>query len=167
MKGSQMSDAQGQQTFQQAPSGGPPAAQYATGSASGPRAGFWQRFGAYLIDIIIVAVVEIIVTIILSKAGAVASLINLVLSWGYFTYFEGGVTGQTLGMRVIGIRVLDINTGGPIGYGRGLIRQVVKILSGLVILLGYLWMLWDNEKQTWHDKAVSSVVVPVDAYPIA
>ncbi|MFM8387932.1 MAG: RDD family protein, partial [Actinomycetota bacterium] len=27
-----------------------------------------------------------------------------------------------------------------------------------MFLLGYLWMLWDSEKQTWHDKMVSSVV---------
>jgi uncharacterized RDD family membrane protein YckC len=29
-----------------------------------------------------------------------------------------------------------------------------------VFLLGYLWMLWDSEKQTWHDKAANAVVVP-------
>jgi uncharacterized RDD family membrane protein YckC len=33
-------------------------------------------------------------------------------------------------------------------------------------LLGYLWMLWDKERQTWHDKFANSVVVPVSAYPI-
>jgi uncharacterized RDD family membrane protein YckC len=36
----------------------------------------------------------------------------------------------------------------------------VSIVSAIVFLLGYLWMLWDPEKQTWHDKAAGSVVVP-------
>jgi uncharacterized RDD family membrane protein YckC len=34
-----------------------------------------------------------------------------------------------------------------------------SLVSGWVFYLGYLWMLWDSEKQTWHDKMVSSVVI--------
>jgi uncharacterized RDD family membrane protein YckC len=56
--------------------------------------------------------------------------------------------------------------GGPIGYGRGLLRYVGKITSSIPCLLGFLWMLWDREKQTWHDKIATTVVVPVDAYPV-
>ena len=37
----------------------------------------------------------------------------------------------------------------------------------IVICLGYLWMLWDPEKQTWHDKMAGSVVVPVANYPVS
>ena len=40
----------------------------------------------------------------------------------YFVYFEGGPTGQTLGKRALGIRVIDLNTGGSIGYARALVR---------------------------------------------
>ena len=36
----------------------------------------------------------------------------------------------------------------------------------LALLIGYLWMLWDKEKQCWHDKAANDVVVPVSAYPV-
>jgi len=36
-----------------------------------------------------------------------------------------------------------------------------------VIFLGFFWMLWDKEKQCWHDKLASDVVVPVSAYPLA
>jgi uncharacterized RDD family membrane protein YckC len=67
---------------------------------------------------------------------------------------------------VLGIRVIDFSSGGPIGYGRAVLRAVVELFSGWILLLGYLWMLWDREKQTWHDKAANSVVVPVDAYPV-
>jgi uncharacterized RDD family membrane protein YckC len=48
-----------------------------------------------------------------------------------------------------------------IGYGRAFGRALVSIVSGLVIAIGYLWMLWDPRKQTWHDKAVSSLPVRV------
>jgi uncharacterized RDD family membrane protein YckC len=36
----------------------------------------------------------------------------------------------------------------------------MSIVSAVVFLLGYLWMIWDSEKQTWHDKVAGSVVVP-------
>jgi len=39
-------------------------------------------------------------------------------------------------------------------------------VSWVVFLLGYLWMLWDSEKQCWHDKFAGDVVVPVSAYPV-
>jgi uncharacterized RDD family membrane protein YckC len=45
-------------------------------------------------------------------------------------------------------------------------RYFGRILSGIACFLGYLWMLWDPEKQTWHDKLTNTVVVPVAAYPI-
>ena len=53
-----------------------------------------------------------------------------------------------------------------IGYGRAFIRWLVSIISALILLLGYLWMLWDKEKQCWHDKAANDVVVPVQYYPV-
>jgi uncharacterized RDD family membrane protein YckC len=35
----------------------------------------------------------------------------------------------------------------------------MSYVSQLALLLGYLWMLWDPNKQTWHDKVAQSVVV--------
>lgn len=61
----------------------------------------------------------------------------------------------------MGIRVVAIGTGEPIGYGRAIGRAVMSIVSALAILLGYIWMIWDKDKQTWHDKVASSVVVRV------
>ena len=143
----------------------PPVA-YSGDGPSGPRAGFWRRFGAYFIDGIILAIVNFILGAIFSDSVGIAYLLSLAINWGYFTYFEGGPRGQTVGKMALSIRVLDLKTGGPIGYGRAFVRQLVRIVSGLVLALGYLWMLWDREKQTWHDKAAGSVVVPVDAYPV-
>jgi len=44
--------------------------------------------------------------------------------------------------------------------------EKAKILSAIPCLLGYFWMLWDPQKQTWHDKIVGSIVVPVSSYPV-
>ncbi|MFN2594832.1 MAG: RDD family protein [Actinomycetota bacterium] len=159
-------------TYQQAPKG-----------PSGPRAGFWRRFGAALIDGILLGVVNAGVSAAFGQklfetthtngnaslhfhASGGAFLIELVIAVAYFAYFEGGASGQTLGKRALGIRVIDYSSGGPIGYGRAVLRFFARYLSAFVCLLGYLWMLWDKEKQTWHDKISTSLVVPVDAYPV-
>jgi uncharacterized RDD family membrane protein YckC len=133
------------------------------GGASGPRAGFWQRAGAAILDGLVLLIPWIILLLIF-KQGAAYQALSTLVSLAYFTYFEGGATGQTIGKKALGIRVYDFRQGGPIGYGRALLRQIGKYISFFVILLGYLWMLWDKEKQCWHDKIAGSVVVPADAY---
>ena len=124
---------------------------------TGEAAGFWRRFAAAFIDGLVVVIVEVILRLLLHGAGIALSF---VFSFGYYTYFHGR-TGQTPGDAALGIRVVDIDTGNVIGYGRAFGRALVSIVSGLVIVLGYLWMLWDPRKQTWHDKAVSSLPVRV------
>lgn len=142
-----------------------------SGGASGPRAGFWRRFGAAFLDGILISIVASILSAILGggSAGRFSATyqgIQLLLGIAYFVYFEGGATGQTLGKRALGIRVIDFGGGGSIGYGRALGRYFARWLSTLPLLLGYFWMLWDSEKQTWHDKLTTAVVVPVSAYPV-
>jgi uncharacterized RDD family membrane protein YckC len=139
--------------------------------ASGPRAGFWSRFGAVFIDGIVLAILPIIVIAIGagSHSGGLVALgyvLIFVGSVAYYVYLEGGPTGQTLGKRAMGIRVIDFNTGGSIGYGRAFLRLIGRYISGIPCYLGYLWMLWDKEKQCWHDKMASDVVVPVQYYPV-
>jgi uncharacterized RDD family membrane protein YckC len=166
-----MSDVQGQPTETGGPPPGqapavPPAEMRAASGPSGPRAGFWQRVGAQIIDSLVLAVPYIILVIAGLSIGAVYA-IALVIAIAYYVTLEGGPTGQTLGKKALGIRVIDLRAGGPIGYGRAFIRFLVEaIFSANVLFLGYLWMLWDREKQTWQDKAATSVVVPVDAYPV-
>jgi uncharacterized RDD family membrane protein YckC len=133
------------------------------GKGSGPRAGFWSRLGAVLIDSIILGMLYGI--LLAAVDPGVAYLVYIVANYTYFTILEGGPSGQTVGKKALGIRVIDFRAGGPIGYGRGLLRNLAKILSSIVFALGYLWMLWDPEKQTWHDKLATTVVVPADAYP--
>ena len=141
------------------PSYSPPAG----GGPSGPRSGFWRRFVALLVDGLILGVVTGILRAMLDDD--VANGLGTLLGLAYYTYFEGS-SGQTPGKKALGIRVIDFSGGGPIGYGRALIRYLGRIVSGIVFLLGYFWMIWDKEKQTWHDKFANSVVVPEDSYPV-
>ena len=137
-----------------------------TGSGpSGPRASFGRRFVAYLVDGILLAIPYIILALIFEPALAYA--LYLALSIGYFGYFEGGPSGQTLGKRALGIRVIDFRAGGPIGFGRGVIRYIGKIIASIPFFLGFFWMLWDREKQCWQDKIATTVVVPTSAYPVS
>jgi uncharacterized RDD family membrane protein YckC len=142
-----------------------PATTAYTGKASGPRSGFWRRFAAAFVDGLILSIPNIIFVAVFDYA--VANLLSLIVGIAYFTYFEGGPTGQTIGKRALGIRVIDFKTGGPIGYPRGLLRYIARFLSAIVFFLGYFWMLWDPEKQTWQDKIAGTVVVPEDAYPVS
>ena len=134
------------------------------GRSSGPRAGFWRRFAAALLDGILIGIPAGIIQVGIGKGGG--SAIGIVLAIAYFTFFEGSASGQTVGKRALGIRVLDFGHGGAIGYPRAFVRYLGRYVSFLALLLGYLWMLWDKERQCWHDKFANDVVVPTSAYPV-
>ena len=127
------------------------------GAVTSERSGFWRRFAAALIDGILIGIVSGILQAIFGRDAG--SGLGLLIGLAYFTYFHGS-SGQTPGDSALSIRVVDKDGGGSIGYGRAFIRWLVSLVSGFVLLIGYLWMLWDSEKQTWHDKAANSVVIP-------
>lgn len=140
------------------------------GQVPSERATFWQRFGAALVDGILLWIVSAILNTLLGNSptepNASASGIQLLIAIGYYVYFHGSPSGQTIGKKVLNIRVVGANHGGPIGYGVAALRYVGSILSAIPCLLGYFWMLWDNNKQTWHDKIATTVVVPESAAPV-
>lgn len=141
----------------------PPPPTPATGP-SGPRAGFGQRFAAYLLDSLILWALFLVIAYGIDVAFGYA--VYFLGSIAYFTYLDGGPAGQTLGKKALGIRVIDFQRGGSIGYGRGFIRWIGLVVSGIPLWLGFFWVLWDKEKQGWMDKMAGSVVVPVSSYPI-
>jgi uncharacterized RDD family membrane protein YckC len=73
--------------------------------------------------------------------------------------FDGGRRGATPGKRIVGIRVADARTGGPIGYRRAAVRRLGFLLGGVVLCLGWLWIIFDAHRQAWHDKLAHSLVV--------
>jgi uncharacterized RDD family membrane protein YckC len=136
----------------------------AASGASGPRASFGRRVVAYLIDGVIIGIVYGILYAILGQAAAYG--LSILVGLVYASYFAGSPSGQTVGKKVMGIRVIDFTNGGPIGFGRGVLRYVGQIISSIPCGLGFLWMLWDKEKQTWTDKIATTVVVPEADYPV-
>jgi uncharacterized RDD family membrane protein YckC len=144
--------------------GSPGGVQEYAGKGSGPRAGFGRRFAASLLDGIVIALASAILEALLKGTGYVLAIL---LGITYYTVLEGGPRGQTLGKQALSIRVISLEPGGgPIGYGRGFIRYIGRILSTIPLFLGYFWMLWDRESQCWHDKLARDVVVPISAYPL-
>ncbi len=139
----------------QAPPGPPP------GGPSGPRANFGQRLAAYLIDAILIGVV----VVALYYISTILYLIGGLGAIAYWVVLVGNGRGQTVGMMALNIRVVDTATGGPIGYGRAFLRALMMWIGSIPLYLGWFWMLWDSEKQTWHDKVANTFVVPADAYP--
>jgi uncharacterized RDD family membrane protein YckC len=140
---------------------------------------WWQRVVALLIDLVILAVPNtIIVTLIAGSAASAARIsptsasprvweaigVAVVVSLGYFSFLDGGRSGQTVGKRAVGIAVRDIDTGGPVGAGRALLRRFVFFVTylGLILfVLNALSPLWDRRRQAWHDKVVRSCVVDI------
>jgi uncharacterized RDD family membrane protein YckC len=141
----------------------------ATSTFTSARAGFWRRFAAAFIDGVLISIVGGILNWIVGyRQGGTGGVtvwfaggngMGLLVGVVYFTYFHGR-TGQTPGNAALSIRVVGKDDGAPVGHGRAFLRWLVSLVSGIVLLLGYLWMLWDSEKQTWHDKAANAVVVP-------
>ena len=131
-------------------------------------AGWWSRVGAYLIDVVILVVGLFVVAIVGAALGHGVE-IALVVLWlaamllGYWAYFEGSESGQTLGKRAVGIQVRD-DSGGRASYGQAFGRNLVgRVIGALpfVGLIDVLWPLWDKENQCLHDKAASTIVVRV------
>lgn len=71
-----------------------------------------------------------------------------------------GRTGQTWGRRIVGNKVVRVDNGDVPGIGRALGRELFGwIISANILYLGYLWMIWDKDRQTWHDKVAGTIVV--------
>jgi uncharacterized RDD family membrane protein YckC len=144
---------------------GPPPGYVAYGDHTGAgttlaRAGFWIRFAAAFLDGLIYGIPAGIVAAILGMDTSAQRGFSILVGLVYFAMQEGS-SGQTVGKRACNIKVVDQSTGATIDVGRAAVRYLVSIVSGLACALGYLWMLWDSEKQTWHDKASKTIVIKV------
>jgi uncharacterized RDD family membrane protein YckC len=145
------------------------------------KAGFWQRFLAMLIDILIIKIVAIIlgyvtdelltyvleITKVVSQenvnliVGGVIYFIFVLLPFFYFT-ISTCKYGKTIGKQFIGIKVIDRNGKVP-DLSTSIKREVFgKTLSGLLLGIGYLIVLFDKEKQALHDKIANTYVVYIE-----
>jgi len=130
---------------------------------------------AWLLDLLIGLAPFVAVGALLAAGADAAGGLLLILgfAWLYFIYApvtmmrDGERNGQTWGKQALDIRVVR-EDGQPIGYGYGLLRELVirNLLFGVVggffffpTLLDYLWPLWDDENRSLHDMVASSRVV--------
>jgi uncharacterized RDD family membrane protein YckC len=124
-------------------------------------ASFGNRFLAALIDSVILFVADIFIKGVFKTTlhmDGLYALVRLVVTFGYAIYFIGS-TGQTPGKKIMKIKVVKID-GKPVDMTSAFLRETVgKIISAMFIFLGYFWMLFDNKKQTWHDKIATTIVV--------
>jgi uncharacterized RDD family membrane protein YckC len=121
-----------------------------------------MRIVGGFIDVVIIFVVVIIIDLILKDTRGLVGVINLVIELGYFAYFWSQ-RGQSIGMMPFGFKVRDVATGQyptPVKAAlRGFIWLVeVGFTFCLVGAVGWLWQLWDPQRQAIHDKVAGTIV---------
>ncbi len=150
----------------------------------GEYASWWSRVGAQLLDGLITTVIFIaplVAGLVMAfrdtdynavteeytgSVDGVGILIAVLAGVGFFAFdvwnrgIRVGTKGQSIGKQIVGIRVAKAADGQLLGAGSGFLRWLVAFAAGLVpfgSLLDVLWPLWDDKKQTLHDKAIGSV----------
>jgi uncharacterized RDD family membrane protein YckC len=129
----------------------PAAAAPAHISAAMPRAGFWIRMAALLLDVILVG----FVTSLLHPFGnlhLVALAIYGAVMWK--------LRGSTVGGIVFDLHVVRLD-GRPVDWETAIVRALGCFLSLAVACLGFIWIAFDEAHQAWHDKIAGTVVVQV------
>jgi uncharacterized RDD family membrane protein YckC len=152
-------------------------------------AGFWKRVAAYLIDGCVLGVASwLIILPVLGLVGigassmeysedmvmdeeAAAGLAAMVAGgmmmlfvviaaagWLYFALMESSSKQGTLGKMALSIVVTDVN-GNRITFGRATGRYFGKILSGLILYIGYIMVAFTEKKQGLHDMIAGTLVV--------
>ncbi len=123
--------------------------------------GFWRRFLALVIDGVIFGAIEGVVGRILGYE--VAGGMNLILSWLYYSLMESSKTQATLGKMVMDLKVTDMD-GDRISLKRATIRYFSKILSAIILMIGFIMAAFNPKKQALHDKIAKTYVVKKDYY---
>jgi uncharacterized RDD family membrane protein YckC len=130
---------------------------------------YGQRVGAFLVDIGIPGGVAVMILLAVLGTRDLALILGVyggatVLAMAFMLWNSGylqGRTGQSLGKRLLGIRLVSRCNCRPVGFGRAVVRQFAHLLDGMPLLLGYLWPLWDEHRQTFADKLCGTLVVQV------
>lgn len=114
------------------------------------RAGFWHRFLASLLDFFLLFILLVVIGPFGVPLLVPFAIVYFVAMWTW--------KGTTLGSIVLGLKVIRTD-GRPVSFSVALVRSLASIFSGLVLFLGFLWIIWDKEKQGWHDKIAGTTVV--------
>lgn len=123
----------------------------------GRPAGFWLRFIAFVIDALILCVVNWVITIFVGQ-GQLYTVLATLIGWLYFAGFESSTKQATFGKQVLHLRATDIS-GNPLTFGRATGRYFAKILSSLILMIGYIMIAFTERKQGLHDMVAGTLVV--------
>jgi uncharacterized RDD family membrane protein YckC len=120
-----------------------------------------QRLGATFLDAIIPYGVLFYLAFMMGNEPSAAA--GVVAALGFLGYIVYAIVlfaqGTTPGKRILAMTVVT-EDGGPASFLRMLGREWIgKWISAVVFFLGYLWILFDPERQGWHDKLMSTWVV--------
>jgi len=138
-----------------------------------PKAGFWIRLVAAVVDMIIVFTLQFVLGAALAFAGVVSlgfsegsvgslavlvQIFSYVLSFAYYIVFTG-YCGQTPGKMALRIKVIRRN-GSQIGFGRAAFREIpAKFIAAIIFGIGYLMVAFDEQKQGLHDRMADTYVI--------
>jgi uncharacterized RDD family membrane protein YckC len=87
----------------------------------------------------------------------------IVLAYGIWNWgYRQGTTGQTIGKSVMKFKVISEKTGQPIGFLMSIVRQIAHVVDSLACYVGWLFPLWDAKRQTFADKIMSTICLPVE-----
>jgi uncharacterized RDD family membrane protein YckC len=130
--------------------------------------GFWLRVIASIIDGILIQIVVfvgafLVVMLVMGEGTEeslhiIANLVGLVISWLYYTLLESSNWQATIGKKALGLKVTDLQ-GQQIGFGRANARYWSKILSALILMIGFLMVAFTEKKQGLHDLIASTLVI--------
>ena len=109
-------------------------------------AGFWQRFLAGIIDLIILIVIEVILIFI----PIIGWILSLFVTWLYFAVQHSSTKQATFGMRALDIRITDENHG-KIGFWRATGNFYLTVISAFVVFIGFLMIAFTSRKQGFHN----------------
>lgn len=131
-------------------------------------AGFWIRAAAYIIDAVIGVIVTLALVFIAGDLQSVSDpeaatiglsdLLGLIFGIVYFAGFESSAYQATPGKMALGLIVVDAD-GRRISFARALGRYFAKIVSAMILLIGFIMVAFTDRKQGLHDYIVSTLVV--------
>ncbi len=134
-----------------------------------PYAGFWRRFAAYWIDWFIFFAIEMFIAAargiplnarqdIESVEFAKNLLFGVLIGWLYAAFFESSPWQATIGKRAMDIYVTDLK-GRRIGFAKATGRFFGKLISALVLGIGFIMIGFTERKQGLHDQLAGCLVV--------
>lgn len=108
---------------------------------------------AFILCIIILAIAEY------NESGFMFFLAPLVPILIQFYFWK---KSTSLGKHMLNMKVVKIDTEQELSFWLMFVRETIgKYISGLVFSLGFIWILFDKDRQCWHDKLVGSIVVDI------